>query len=253
MNISEILSGYSLQTKISLFHILYPRLSLFEQREWVENFAVEFTHYSTAIEGNRISLLGTKMILEDEIVPEETTLRELNEVLSHKKAWDYVKESAVAGIPLTEKFIQAIHERVVPIPGIGGPYRTGQTYIRGTMYIPPSATQVRKSMETFIETYQKMTEAEPLEKAVFVQAELAKILPFGNGNGRVARLAMNYSLLSDGYPPIAIKDNMRKVYFEYLKAYEMEGCIQPLQRLIAQILATELDDFFIMHMEKLQL
>ena len=76
----------SLEKKIELFCEVFPKLSDFEKEDWEENFLVEFTHDSTSIEGNTLTLIETKMILADKIVPTETTLRELDEVRGHAEA-----------------------------------------------------------------------------------------------------------------------------------------------------------------------
>ena len=69
----------ALEKKVGLFRAIFPELSDFEKEDWEENFLVEFTHDSTSIEGNTLTLIETKMILADKIVPAETTLRELDE------------------------------------------------------------------------------------------------------------------------------------------------------------------------------
>ena len=75
---------------------------------------VEFMHDSTSIEGNTLTLIETKMILTDHLVPAETSLRELDEVRDHASAWTFVKENARKGVALTENLIRDIHERVAP-------------------------------------------------------------------------------------------------------------------------------------------
>lgn len=80
-----------LAEKLQQYRALLPRLTAFEKQDWEENFLVEFTHDSTSIEGNTISLLGTKMILTDGIIPAETSVREYEEIQGHASAWGYVK------------------------------------------------------------------------------------------------------------------------------------------------------------------
>lgn len=100
--------------KVDLFNVVFPKLSTFEKNDWEENFMVEFTHDSTSIEGNTLTLIETKMILTDHLVPAETSLRELDEVRDHASAWTFVKENARKGVALTENLIRDIHERVAP-------------------------------------------------------------------------------------------------------------------------------------------
>ena len=69
------------------------------------SFDVEYTHNSTAIEGNTLTLIQTKAIIEDGISVGGKTLREIFEVTNHAKAFSYVKESVSKNLPLDEVFI----------------------------------------------------------------------------------------------------------------------------------------------------
>ena len=109
-----------MEKKVGLFRAVFPELSDFEKEDWEENFLVEFTHDSTSIEGNTLTLIETKMILADKIVPAETTLRELDEVRGHAEAWQFVKDCVKRQVPLSESVIKDIHERVVPVRGVVG-------------------------------------------------------------------------------------------------------------------------------------
>lgn len=72
-------------------------------------FEVEFTHNSTAIEGNTLTLMETKVVLEDGISIGGKALREKYEVVNHKKAFRYVKQCTKEGLPLSEKIVKDIH------------------------------------------------------------------------------------------------------------------------------------------------
>lgn len=112
----------ALEKKAKQYRALLPRLSAFERADHEENFTVEFTHDSTSIEGNTLTLIQTKMILTDRITPAEISLKELDEVRGHASTWAYVKDCVARGIPLSEHIIRDIHERVVPVRGVGGIY-----------------------------------------------------------------------------------------------------------------------------------
>ena len=73
----------ALEKKAKQYRALLPRLSAFERADHEENFTVEFTHDSTSIEGNTLTLIQTKMILTDRITPAEISLKELDEVRAH--------------------------------------------------------------------------------------------------------------------------------------------------------------------------
>lgn len=239
--------------KIKVFRILYEKLTIEERNNWEEKFAIEYTHNSTAIEGNTCTLIETKMILEDKIAPYEKKLSEIDEIRSHYHAFQYVKKQVAAKEALTEEIIKDIHERVMPMPGIGGIYREIAVYIRDAEHVPPNPKKVREYMKFFADDLTKRAPLEPVEKAAWIHAEFVKIHPFQDGNGRTARLMMNYSLMIDGYPPTIIRKGNVNRYFHALETYSMTGDIMDFVSLLKRNLERELDEFIAMydyHLEK---
>jgi hypothetical protein len=78
----------------------------------------------------------------------------------------------------------------------------------------------------------------------FTHAEFVKIHPYIDGNGRTARLIMNYRLMSGGYLPVSIPKEDRLNYFETLEAYALDGDLGPFTGLIADLEGKRLDVFF---------
>ncbi len=233
--------------KIALFNSTFAKLSAFEKHDWKENFLVEFTHDSTAIEGNTLTLIETKMILTDRIVPAETSLKELDEVRDHASAWQFVKENVHKGVPLSENLIKDIHERVVPVAGIGGIYRSIPVYIRGAQHVPPPPHKVWDAMKNFIYRMEHDKFSDAIEKAAWIHAEFVKIHPFQDGNGRTARLIMNDFLLAHGFPPTSIKRKNRQEYFAALEDYALHDVIDPFTGLLRANMEREIDEFLSMY------
>ena len=67
-----------------------------------------------------------------------------------------------------------------------------------------------------LNNYQLWGELHPLIRAALLHGEFVKIHPFIDGNGRTSRLLMNLEVIKYGYPPIVIKNEMRKDYYESL-------------------------------------
>ena len=85
-------------------------------REKLErSFDIEYAHNSTAIEGNTLTLIQTKAILEDGLSVGGKTLREIYEVANHNKAFDYVKQCVAEGRPLDEPTVKDIHALLMEI------------------------------------------------------------------------------------------------------------------------------------------
>lgn len=196
----------TLEEKLSVYRRIRSQMTDLQRQNFDDTFTIDFTHHTTAIEGNTLTLIETKMILDDKIVPKETTLFELDQVRGHAEAWSYVKSNVLSGIVITENVIKDIHERVVPARGIGGLYR---------------------NVPVFIKEF-----SNPVERAAWIHAEFVKIHPFQDGNGRTARLLLNYSLLLDDYPPINIKKDNVEEYFASLEEYSLYGNLEKFERLV---------------------
>ena len=250
------MGGYAmgdLERKIRLFHEVFPKLSRFEKMDWEENFLVEFTHDSTSIEGNTLTLIETKMILIDAIVSIETTLRELDEVRGHADAWQFVKDCVKGNIPLSENIIKDIHERVIPARGVGGIYRDVPVYIRGARHVPPHPHKVWDAMKNFAHRMEHDTFTDPIEKAAWIHATFVKIHPFQDGNGRTARLMMNYHLLANDFPPTSIKLKDRGEYFSALEEYAMQDALTSFSSLLHKNMEREMDAFLSMYAQHIDL
>ena len=86
---------------------LIPELTI---ASYERAFEIEYTHHSTAIEGNTLTLMETKLVLEDRISVGGKRLRELYEPLNHEKAFHYVKDCIGKGYALDEKIIKDIQK-----------------------------------------------------------------------------------------------------------------------------------------------
>src|SRR5665648_873420 len=97
-------------------------LSDFAVQNYEQAFEIEYTHNSTAIEGNTLSLIETKVLLEDKISIGGKNLREIYEVVNHNKAFQYVKGCIAQEKPLDENRVKDIHAILMENIMIGGVY-----------------------------------------------------------------------------------------------------------------------------------
>lgn len=207
-------------------------------------FEIEYTHNSTAIEGNTLSLIETKVLLEDGISIGGKALREIYEAVNHRKAFRYVKECIGKGMPLDEGKVKDIHALLMENIQIGGVYRDVQVYISGAQHMPPSpALMYRQVKDFYADLSWKGKELNPVELAVWTHAEFVKIHPFTDGNGRTSRLIMNYQLMAEGFPPVSIAKEDRLEYFKALEAYAVEGDLQPFAELVAGLVDRQMEQY----------
>lgn len=121
-------------------------------------FEVEFTHNSTAIEGNTLTLMETKVVLEDGISIGGKALREIYEVVNHKNAFRYVKQCIKEGLPLGEKIIKYIHAFVMETIIAGGIYRNEEVVISGASHIPPTRNEMYVQRQDIQTDYELSTD-----------------------------------------------------------------------------------------------
>lgn len=180
-----------------------------------ENSILDWTYNSNAIEGNTLTLMETKVVLEG-ITIGGKSMREHLEVINHREAIEYLEELVKQKNELSEFDIRSIHRLVLKgiDDEIAGVYRTGQVIISGATHIPPEGILVNEKMEQLILKYNEWCEKyHPLVVSALLHGEFVKIHPFGDGNGRTARLLMNFEAIKHGYTPIVIKNDIRKDYY----------------------------------------
>lgn len=196
------------------------------------DFEITYTHESTAIEGNTLSLLETKAIIQDGITVGAKHLRELFEVVNHDKAFAYVKELINQQIPLDENIIKNIHAKLMDNIIMGGLYRDHAVRILGASHRPPNEYELRQEMKFFFADMPAKTNLHPVELAAWTHAEFVRIHPFADGNGRTSRMIMNYQLLYAGFLPISIKQTERLEYCSLLDQYAVTKDIIPFTAFI---------------------
>ncbi|WP_286906934.1 Fic family protein [Clostridium sp. UBA1652] len=116
-----------------------------------EHLLLEWTYNSNAIEGNTLTLMETKVVLEG-ITVGGKTLREHLEVINHRDAILFVEEIVKNNEPLTEWQIKNIHRLI--LKGIddiyAGTYRDQQVMIAGAKHMPPEPFLIKEQMENLI-------------------------------------------------------------------------------------------------------
>jgi Fic family protein len=175
------------------------------QSEMRNRARLRATHYSTRIEGNRLTLAEAEQVLAGRKVPLHGRERDAGEVRSYWKALLRVEEWAARGAGLTEELIQRIHALV---EGRARPsrYRDGQNTIRESetgalVYLPPEAKDVPALMAGLVAWIQKVEEERlpPPLIAGLAHYQFVTIHPYYDGNGRTARLLATFLLQRDGY------------------------------------------------------
>lgn len=207
-----------------------------------ENLLLEWTYNSNAIEGNTLTLMETKVVLEG-ITVGGKTLREHLEVINHRDAILYVEDIVKDKEPLTEWQIKNIHRLV--LKGINdkyaGNFRDQQVIISGAKHIPPEPFLIKEQMENLIKWYDDSQNLHPIERAAMLHIIFVGIHPFVDGNGRTSRLLLNLELMKNGYPPIVIRTENKFDYYSALDKAHMTGENEDFIKLVIKELDKTLD------------
>ncbi len=186
-----------------------------EFKEFEKSFFTELTYNSNAIEGNTLSLDETSLILNENLVPEGKTIREVYEARNHKKALLFIKDYKK---DIDELFILKLHKTLLDniLEKFAGRYRENPVRIFGSDAKFPEAYLVPQFIRDLFYWYDKnKKKLHPFELAVIFSMKLVTIHPFVDGNGRISRLVMNYILQKNKYPWINVYNKQRQ---KYLKA-----------------------------------
>jgi Fic family protein len=177
-------------------------------------YDVELTYTSNAIEGNTLTRRETAEVIEHGITVGGKLLRDHLEAVDHYAALLWMRELAAQATPINENIVCELHRRIVlrSQPDIAGIYSQYARRIAGSMVILPNPIKIPQLMNefgTWLETIPQTPVA-----AFAAHFKLTAIHPFSDGNGRTARLLMNLLLIRNGYPPITIRPEDRKVYLD---------------------------------------
>ena len=209
-----------------------------------KDFELTFTHNSTAIEGNTLTLMETKVVLEDGVAIGGKELREIYEVINHKKAYGYVKKCIAQKKPLDENIVKDLHAILTENIIVGGIYRNEEVRISGAGFTPPFGNEMYMQIKNFYKELRiKENELNTIELAAWTHAEFVRIHPFVDGNGRTGRLIMNYQLLLNGYLPVSVAKENRLDYYNALEMYAVNGDLNIFADLVAELEEMQLDEY----------
>jgi len=209
-----------------------------------EEFMVEFTYNSNAIEGNTLTLKETAMVLEG-ITIDQKPMKDHLEAVGHRDAFLYVQEIATKDIDFSEYVIKNIHSLVLMNrPEDKGTYRRIPVRIMGAYTMPVQPYMIELKMaELLTKNEERKSIMSDIERIALFHLEFEGIHPFIDGNGRTGRLLMNLDLIRNGYPPINVKFTDRKRYYDAFDAYYRDNNPTQMTELIAEYVEARLDEY----------
>ncbi|MBU0980997.1 MAG: Fic family protein [Nanoarchaeota archaeon] len=180
-----------------------------------EELTARFTYNTNAIEGSTITLEETKRLLKDHITPEKP-LADVQESINHAKIFSDIIDNEYHDLSL--KNVMEWHKQIFreSKPEIAGKVR--DYLVRVGDHLCPDWQDVPRLLKEFLQWYNtNKKELHPVELVGMAHYRFVKIHPFGDGNGRIARLIMNFILNARGYPVLIIEFNKRTSYYKSLR------------------------------------
>lgn len=196
-----------------------------ELKRLLNEFVIENTYDSNAIEGNTLTLRETALILQEGLTIAEKPIKDHLEAIGHRDAFEYVMILADASTPLSERVIKDIHTLVLMNDRLNkGVYRSVPVTILGAIHTPPQPYLVPVQMEQLLADYEGMKRDLHIVEAVAeFHLRFEGIHPFIDGNGRTGRLILNLELIKAGLLPVNIKFADRRKYYDAFDVYHGEA------------------------------
>ena len=228
----------------------------------MQKFRLDWNFHSNNLEGNSLTFGETKALLLFGITAHGKPLKDHFEITCHDKAIKWVMDVVKGDYPLTESFIRELHilllkepYEVDAITPDGqhtkrwiqvGQYKSVPNHVltkTGETFLFASVEETPSKMHDLIEWYRTEStqpDINPILLAAEFHYRFIRIHPFDDGNGRLARILMNFILIHFGYPPLIIKTEDKLNYFAALRQADA-GIIEPFFEYIVSNLIRSLE------------
>jgi len=202
-----------------------------------EAYDVQYTYESNRIEGNTLTLQETAMVVNEGLTIAGKSLREHLEAKNHSQSIQLIRDLVRNQAALNISLIQRIHATVLAAIDTenAGKFRRVSVEISGSRHYPPQPKVLDQLMNDYIKFYDDNAGLLPdVLLAAQMHQKLVHIHPFIDGNGRTARLIMNFILMKSGFPIANLKGDhvSRQDYYRTLETAHVEKDIEPFQLLI---------------------
>lgn len=213
-----------------------------ELKRLQDEFLVEFTYNSNAIEGNTLTLQETANVLEG-VTIDRKPLKDHLETVGHRDAFLYVVYLVRDKVPISERIIREIHSLVLMNrPEDKGVYRRIPVKIMSALHEPPQPYLVPVQMERLVSDLSRGNR-HTIETAALFHLNFEGIHPFIDGNGRTGRLILNLMLMQAGYPPIDVKFADRRKYYACFDSYYQDNDASQMVNMVGEYVKERLSQY----------
>lgn len=198
------------------------------------DFLLYLVHSALSFDDNELKIEEVQDVLSGQYVGISSD--KVRRITNQKNAFLRIVTMAKEGIKLTEDELKDLHQTLMDgfnIPG--GLYRNVDISVKGSNHTPPSYIKVYDRMEKYFNYIAEGPKEDVLEYISYCHLQLAKIHPFLDGNGRLARLVLNYELMSNGFAPVIITADERDKYHHALEQFKVEKEINPFKDYLKEL------------------
>ncbi|MFT5703313.1 MAG: Fic family protein [Rickettsiales bacterium] len=254
----SILKSLELKKELDQLRPIDPE----QEARIMQKLRLDWNYHSNALEGNSLTYGETKMLLLHGITIGGKPFKDAMEITGHNEAINLVQDVVRQNHPLTENFIRELHtlilkeayqidvqtqdgswvKKTVKI----GQYKTEPNSVEtktGEMFYFAEPFAVPSKMNDLINHYRREIIDEnfnPIILAAKFHHDFILIHPFDDGNGRTARILMNFILMQFGFPPAIIKTGDKENYFAALRQADGDD-LEPFIQYIAENVVQSLE------------
>lgn len=234
----------NLQKAIAAWQNIQP-LSQRDNERLSRRFTVDFNYNSNHIEGNTLTYGQTEILLMFGKVIGEADMRDVQEMTASNLGLKMMTEEAsLRDVPLTQNFIRTLHKTLLRedyivyrnLPGgmqtsfviHAGQYKTRPNSVitrygdRFDYASPEETPGLMADLVDWYNTAEQDGKLSPVELAALFHYRYIRIHPFEDGNGRIARLMVNYILARHNYPMIVVRSRQKNEYLDALHRADIE-------------------------------
>lgn len=188
------------------------------------DFLVDFVYNSISFETSVVSLDEVSRIINGDVSNIEKT--KITIINNNLNGFLFMLDLLEKEEAFTENKLKDLHEIIMKDLGVGGLYRNVDISVKGSNHTPPSHIKVYDRMKKYFDTINGPTDNIE-EQIAFSHLQLMKIHPFLDGNGRCARIVLNYQLLKNNLNPIILDYSKKDEYFTCLEEFKVNKNILP--------------------------
>jgi len=228
----------------------------------MQKFRLDWNYHSNNLEGNSLTYGETKALILFGITAQGKPLKDHFEITGHNEAINWILEIIKDETPLNEKFIRELHTLLLKESSYKeaqtaegnrtrrkievGKYKTQPNHVvtvTGETFYFATPEETPAKMHELIEWFRNEKEKQGVNSiilAALFHYRFIRIHPFDDGNGRTARILMNFILMQFGYPPVIIKTEDKENYFAVLRLADADQ-LEPFIEYITQNLNRSLE------------